>query len=253
MRGNGNGTSGSAIIANDDAPPIIRRLRDRKAAADCPLSVHPARYVEIPSSSRASSSHDDEEGGDGACVVDGGASVVEICRFHNYDAQRGCLRSARARGRDDTMIGGGERGVRHGPHSLSQLRTEGTSRIGMSRCRRRRIVSRWHATRHGGRPVPHGSVRSDRRIVVLPSSSPSRRLSFAADHLDADARCDVGRHRRAGATRPGRTIARQDARRVRGVAPGIDRHPPPRRPRTRPPSISAATVACAAQPARPQG
>ena len=151
-----------------------------------------------------------------------------------YDAERGCLRSARARGRDDTMIGGGERGVRHGPHSLSQLRTEGTSRIGMSRCRCRRIVSRWHATRHGGRPVPHGSVRSDRRIVVLPSSSPSRRSSFAADHLDADARCDVGRHRRAGATRPGWTIARQDARHVRGVAP-IE-YPPPPLPPPPPPS-----------------
>ncbi|KAL9189216.1 hypothetical protein ACHAXT_011706 [Thalassiosira profunda] len=58
----------------------IRRLRRKKGAANCPLTIYPARYVELPAS-----------GGDG----DEATRRVEICRFHNYD-DRGCLRSQKA-------------------------------------------------------------------------------------------------------------------------------------------------------------
>lgn len=62
-----------------DAP--IRRLRDGKGAANCPLSMYPARYIELSSPSSSSE--------------DGGSVCIEICRFHNYDS-RGCLRSKKA-------------------------------------------------------------------------------------------------------------------------------------------------------------
>ena len=52
---------------------VIRRLRQTKRAAKCPLSIYPIRYIQ----------HDDK--------------LVEICRFHNYDGERGCLRSKRVR------------------------------------------------------------------------------------------------------------------------------------------------------------
>ena len=70
---------GSKETAN--AP--IRRLRERKGAANCPLSMYPARYIEL--SSPPSSSEDDGS----VC------KIFEICRFHNYDS-RGCLRSKKA-------------------------------------------------------------------------------------------------------------------------------------------------------------
>jgi hypothetical protein len=57
----------------DSHSKVIRRLRQRKGAADCPLSIYPVRYVV----------RDNE--------------LVEICRFYNHDDERGCLRSKRAR------------------------------------------------------------------------------------------------------------------------------------------------------------
>ena len=76
----GSGNNDESI--NTDATPI-RRLRDKKGAANCPLTIYPARYIEIPSSSCASSS-------------DGSEQTNEICRFYNYDSERGCLRSKKA-------------------------------------------------------------------------------------------------------------------------------------------------------------
>ena len=55
----------------------IRRLGEKILSANCPLSTHPARYIEVT---------------DG----DGNISLKEICRFHNYD-KRGCLRLQRER------------------------------------------------------------------------------------------------------------------------------------------------------------
>ena len=52
----------------------IRRLRDKKGAANCPLTLYPPRYVEKENK-----------------------GVIEICRFHNYDAERGCLRMKRSK------------------------------------------------------------------------------------------------------------------------------------------------------------
>jgi hypothetical protein len=60
---------------NKSSENVIRRLRQRKGASDCPLSIYPIRYIQ--------SNNDD--------------SLLEICRFHNYDKERGCLRSRRAR------------------------------------------------------------------------------------------------------------------------------------------------------------
>jgi len=58
--------------SSSNAP--IRRLRDKKGASNCPLTLYPPRYV------------DKENKG-----------VIEICRFHNYDAERGCLRMKRSK------------------------------------------------------------------------------------------------------------------------------------------------------------
>lgn len=73
-------------LKEDDTEPkdnrssgnIIRRLRQNKGAAHCPLSMYPARYVELP------------------CAAGARESLIEICRFHNYDSERGCLRSKKA-------------------------------------------------------------------------------------------------------------------------------------------------------------
>ncbi|KAL7549319.1 hypothetical protein ACHAWF_012587 [Thalassiosira exigua] len=59
---------------------VIRRLRHAKGAANCPLTIHPARFVELLTCSNNG---------------DRTTTAVEICRFHNYD-ERGCLRSKRA-------------------------------------------------------------------------------------------------------------------------------------------------------------
>lgn len=60
---------------------VIRRLRETKGAAQCPLSKHPIRYI----ISKPKSENDTT------------ITLVEICRFYNYDSERGCLRSKRAR------------------------------------------------------------------------------------------------------------------------------------------------------------
>lgn len=65
----------------------IRRLRDNKGASRCPLTIYPPRYVELPTTG----------GDDGNGDCDSKTRVVEICRFHNFDAARGCLRSRRGR------------------------------------------------------------------------------------------------------------------------------------------------------------
>ncbi len=68
----------------------IRRLRENKGAAHCPLSLYPARYIELYSSANKPSSKDNN--GD----VPHQTKIREICRFHNYDSERGCLRSKKA-------------------------------------------------------------------------------------------------------------------------------------------------------------
>jgi len=60
--------------SKSSADTPIRRLRDKKGAANCPLTLHPPRYVEKENK-----------------------GVIEICRFHNYDAERGCLRMKRSK------------------------------------------------------------------------------------------------------------------------------------------------------------
>ena len=60
----------------------IRRLQNKKSASRCPLTIYPPRYIELPTS------YDDD--------CDNTMSIVEICRFHNHDAARGCLRSKKA-------------------------------------------------------------------------------------------------------------------------------------------------------------
>lgn len=65
----------------EDAPSsenLIRRLRQVKGAAGCPLSLHPVRYIQ-------------------RSAPDGKDELIEICRFHNFDSERGCLRSKKAR------------------------------------------------------------------------------------------------------------------------------------------------------------
>ena len=57
---------------------VIRRLRQTKGAADCPLSTYPIRYIQQDS------------------------KLIEVCRFHNYDRERGCLRSKRVRENPNT-------------------------------------------------------------------------------------------------------------------------------------------------------
>ena len=74
-----NGGSGNNDESNTDATPI-RRLREKKGAANCPLTIYPARYIEILSSSSSG----------------GSEKTKEICRFYNYDSERGCLRSKKA-------------------------------------------------------------------------------------------------------------------------------------------------------------
>ncbi|KAL3788201.1 hypothetical protein HJC23_004668 [Cyclotella cryptica] len=56
---------------------VIRRLRQVKGASGCPLSLHPIRYIE-------------------RSAPDGTHQLIEICRFHNFDSERGCLRSKKA-------------------------------------------------------------------------------------------------------------------------------------------------------------
>lgn len=79
-RQNENEAGGSISSGND----VIRRLRNKKGAANCPLSVYPARFVELPPFCSSPNTSDKA------------VRTVEICRFHNYDAERGCLRSKKA-------------------------------------------------------------------------------------------------------------------------------------------------------------
>mmetsp|Transcript_20265 Transcript_20265/g.48725 ORF Transcript_20265/g.48725 Transcript_20265/m.48725 type:complete len:770 (-) Transcript_20265:62-2371(-) len=65
---------------------VIRRLRASKGAANCPLTIYPSRFIELPSCSPSSNGNDREA-----------VRAVEICRFYNYDAERGCLRAKKAK------------------------------------------------------------------------------------------------------------------------------------------------------------
>ena len=73
----------------------IRRLRDKKGASNCPLVMYPPRYIELshPPSSTADENNDNDN--DDSRFIFG--ELLEICRFHNYDTERGCLRSKKAR------------------------------------------------------------------------------------------------------------------------------------------------------------
>ena len=78
----------------------IRRLRDKKAASNCPLVMYPPRYIELshPPSYTADEYNDNDnndESNDDSRFIFG--ELLEICRFHNYDTERGCLRSKKAR------------------------------------------------------------------------------------------------------------------------------------------------------------
>jgi hypothetical protein len=78
----------------------IRRLRDKKGASNCPLVMYPPRYIELsyPPSSTADENNDNDnndESNDDSRFIFG--ELLEICRFHNYDTERGCLRSKKAR------------------------------------------------------------------------------------------------------------------------------------------------------------
>ncbi len=68
------------IIMAQTAKPI-RRLRPQRAASNCPLTIYPPRFIEqqlpVPD-------------------LGLGVQVVEICRFHNFDVERGCLRRSRS-------------------------------------------------------------------------------------------------------------------------------------------------------------
>lgn len=76
--------------SNTQNQNTIRRLRDNKEAAHCPLSLYPARYIEIDPTMNESSSEDNNENDRHR------TKIREICRFHNYDSERGCLRSKKA-------------------------------------------------------------------------------------------------------------------------------------------------------------
>eukprot|EP00956_Cyclotella_meneghiniana_P013801 scaffold20263_cov69-Cyclotella_meneghiniana.AAC.1 len=77
---NRESTSNSVHHDDETRKHVIRRLREKKSAAQCPLSTHPIRYITKP-----------------RLENDTTAALVEICRFYNYDSERGCLRSKRAR------------------------------------------------------------------------------------------------------------------------------------------------------------
>jgi hypothetical protein len=64
-----------SIIKSHLTGNLIRRLNKKNVASNCPLSNYPARFIEFPSV-------DDRR--------------KEICRFYNYDEERGCLRSVKA-------------------------------------------------------------------------------------------------------------------------------------------------------------
>ena len=63
-----------AIIKSHLTGDLIRRLNKKNVAKNCPLTNHAARFISS---------------------IDTGERK-EICRFHNYDVERGCLRSMKA-------------------------------------------------------------------------------------------------------------------------------------------------------------
>lgn len=63
-----------AIIKSHLTGDLIRRLNKKNVAQNCPLTLHPARFLQ--------------------CSING--ETKEICRFYNYDVERGCLRSMKA-------------------------------------------------------------------------------------------------------------------------------------------------------------
>ena len=66
----------SSLKINIIMVQTIRRLRPQRAASNCPLTIYPPRFIE---------QHPDL-----------GVKAVEICRFHNFDVERGCLRRSRS-------------------------------------------------------------------------------------------------------------------------------------------------------------
>jgi len=64
-----------AIIKSHLTGDLIRRLNKKNVAKNCPLTNHPARFIQ--------------------CSLDTDERK-EICRFYNYDEERGCLRSIKA-------------------------------------------------------------------------------------------------------------------------------------------------------------
>lgn len=73
----------------------IRRLRDEKSASNCPLVMYPPRYIELSRPPSSTNDNEDDEGNDDNRYIFG--ELLEICRFHNYDTERGCLRSKKAK------------------------------------------------------------------------------------------------------------------------------------------------------------
>ena len=93
-----NDTSTNNNKAEHTSP--IRQLRDKKGASNCPVVMYPPRYIKLshPPSSTADENNDNDdndEGNDDSRFIFG--ELLEICRFHNYDTERGCLRSKKAR------------------------------------------------------------------------------------------------------------------------------------------------------------
>lgn len=67
-------TQEQAIIKSHLTGDLIRRLNKKNVAKNCPLTNHAARFISTLTTGERK----------------------EICRFHNYDVERGCLRSMKA-------------------------------------------------------------------------------------------------------------------------------------------------------------
>ena len=100
-----NPAEGMQKVRNDNrtalptSTKVIRRLQNKKGVANCPLTIYPPRFIELPPLvvTSCSSSSDGFTGADGSSSSDKEVRTVEICRFHSYDAERGCLRSKKAK------------------------------------------------------------------------------------------------------------------------------------------------------------